>query len=69
MNPKQIDRISSSESLKELRTASKANVNFSANNQLKPGECILETENFIIEGIFTRQLDNLEKQILEIESK
>lgn len=69
MNPNQVDRISNNESLKELRSVSKANVNIAGNNQLKPGECILETESFIIEGIFTRQLDNIEKQILEIESK
>ncbi|HCL00243.1 MAG TPA: hypothetical protein DHW42_09100 [Candidatus Marinimicrobia bacterium] len=69
MNPNQIDRISGNESLKELRSASNSSVNFVGNNKLKPGECILETESFIIEGIFTRQLDNLEKQILEIESK
>jgi len=69
MNPKQIDYISKVETLKELRSASKASVGFVGDNKLKPGECILETENFIVEGVWARQLDILEKQILEIESK
>lgn len=66
MNPNQIDCLSTGETLKELRSASKASVGFVGDNKLKPGECVLETENFIAEGIWSRQLDNLEKQILEI---
>lgn len=69
MNPNQIDYISKVETLKELRSASKASIGFVGDNKLKPGECILETENFIVEGVWSRQLDNLEKQILEIELK
>lgn len=68
MNPNQVDWISKVDILKEMSSASKASVGFVGNSKLKPGECVLETENFIEEGVLSRQLDNLEKQILEIGS-
>jgi len=39
------------------------NIIFKSNTNLKPGECLLETEDYIIDGTIGGQLDRIEKQL------
>lgn len=39
-------------------------VTFKYDVKLKPGECVVESENFVIDGTITKQLEELQEQLL-----
>jgi len=69
LNSDQLEWVSKPDILKEINLPPKANIRFVENNTLNPGECLLETENCIVEGVLERELDNIERQILNMEIK
>jgi len=69
VNPKQMEWVSKPDVLKEINLPPKANIRFVENSTLNPGECLLETENCIVEGVLARELDNIERGILNMEIK
>jgi flagellar biosynthesis/type III secretory pathway protein FliH len=44
-------------------------ITFELDENLKMGECIIETEDFIVDGTILNQLDGIEKQLLESVSR
>ncbi len=69
LNPDQMEWVSKPDILKEINLPPKANIRFVDKSTLNPGECLLETENCIVEGVLARELDNIERQILNMEIK
>ena len=67
VHPSLLEWISNEENTKELNIPGTHSVNFVGNHKLKPGECLLETEDFIMEGVLSRQLSDIENQILDKE--
>ncbi|NOZ08226.1 MAG: hypothetical protein GXO91_05035 [FCB group bacterium] len=66
LNPKQISNIARVETREQKRLTGA--VSFAAKEDLKPGECVVETEDYILEGLITRQLQNIENKMLSQET-
>lgn len=66
VSPTQIDWILNSNLEEQFRLPGKIQIKFYEDRKLKPGECILESTNLLIEGKFKEQLDNIESQLLSI---
>lgn len=62
--PEQIQWIMQKDLEKEFRLPGNIKVKFYEDRSLKPGECILESTNLLVEGKFDQQLDNIESQLL-----
>jgi len=59
INPGQMESISQQEVVNILNNADGTKISFVADDRLEPGECILETEGFVIEGLISRCLDDI----------
>lgn len=64
INPNQLDWVTGTKILDSFQMPSNAEINFIKDNEIKAGECLLESEEYILEGSLSRQLENLEKQVL-----
>jgi len=62
VNPKQMEWINQLDMAKS--TSVPAKMLFRSNDKLAPGECLLETENFIVDGTIAGQLERIEKKIM-----
>ncbi|MFP4547642.1 MAG: FliH/SctL family protein [Fidelibacterota bacterium] len=60
----QIEWIMNKNLEKEFHLPGSLKVKFYEDRKLKPGECILESTNLLVEGKFAQQLDNIESQLL-----
>lgn len=69
VNPTQIDWVQGVDLFNDMNYSSKSDISFAMNDGLKPGECFMETEDYIIEGVLSRQLDNIENEILDQDIK
>jgi flagellar assembly protein FliH len=69
INPNQIDWVSQTEIFGSLNLPSNIRINFVGDSKVKAGECLLETEDYILEGILSRELDYLEDQFLGREKR
>jgi len=65
VNSAQLEWITGIEVLKQLNVPQKGNLRFIANPKLGPGECLLETEDYLIDGTIHSQLNQLEKALKE----
>lgn len=65
VNPNQMDWVTQQNVIRELHLPSQADLHFIKNESLDAGECLLETEDFILEGVLSRELGEIEHQILE----
>jgi len=65
VNTSQSEWISSVEILKMLNVPQKKNLRFIPNPTIKPGECKLETEDYLVDSTIKSQLDNLERALIE----
>ncbi len=61
VNISQLEWITGIEILKTLNALQNGNLRFIPNPTVKPGECKLETEDFLIDATIKAQLENLEK--------
>ncbi|MDP8237830.1 MAG: FliH/SctL family protein [Candidatus Hatepunaea meridiana] len=64
VNPSNLEGVSKDHFLNELNISSHTEINFVCDNELIAGECVLETEDFIMDGLLSRQLDNIKDRIL-----
>jgi flagellar assembly protein FliH len=64
VNPKFIDCVNKDHILNELNSSLKNGVNFISDERLFAGECILETEDFILDGLLSRQISNVRDKML-----
>lgn len=62
--PEQIEWIMNKDLEKEFHLPGSIKVKFYEDRNLKPGECVLESTNLLVEGKFEQQLDNIESQLL-----
>ncbi len=62
LNPKQCSSIAKIEDPEQIGL--NGPVSFVSKEDLRPGECLLETEDYIIEGLIDRQLQNIENKML-----
>jgi len=69
VNPNQMDWVTQQNVIRELHLPSQADLHFIKNENLNAGECLLETEDFILEGVLSRELLEIEHQILEDEKR
>ncbi len=65
LNPKQVSNIAKVENQVQKRLPGA--VSLVGKDDLKPGECVVETEDYILEGLITRQLQNIENKMLSQE--
>ena len=65
VNVSQLEWITGSAILKSLNAPQKGNLRFIPNPELRPGECKLETEDYLIDSTIRAQLDNMEKVLIE----
>lgn len=65
INASQMDWITGIDILKTLNLPQKTNLRFIPNPTIKPGECKLETEDYLVDSTISAQLDNLEKLLRE----
>jgi flagellar biosynthesis/type III secretory pathway protein FliH len=65
INPDQINYITREDIIAKLNFPQKGNLRFIPNPQLQPGECKLETEEYLVDGTFTTQLENIRQALLE----
>ena len=63
-NPNYLDWINKDHVQKELNITSNSGINFVSDDNLIAGECSLETEDFIIDGLLSRQMSNIKDKIL-----
>jgi len=68
VNTSQLDWITGSDILKTLHVPQKDNLRFIPNPQLKPGECKLETEDYLVDSTITTQLTALGKVLKEADA-
>jgi len=64
VNPEQIDWVLSGDIVQLMNSSVKENVRFVRDPSLSPGECVLETEDFNIDGVISAQLEHLKEQLL-----
>ena len=62
VNPKQMEWISNIKNIQSTQSARK--MLFHNNDRLLPGECLLETEDYIMDGTVSGQLERIEKKIM-----
>jgi len=65
VNPLQLEWISGADLLDTLNIHQKGNLRFTLNSELTPGECKLETEDYLIDSTIATQLEVLEKALIE----
>lgn len=65
VNSAQLEWITGSEVLNQLNIPQKGNLRFIPNPKLGPGECLLETEDYLVDGTIHSQLNQLEKALKE----
>ncbi len=65
VNPTQLDWITGTNILQSLNGTQKENIRFIPNPQLKPGECKMETEDYLVDSTIIAQLTALEKVLRE----
>jgi len=63
VSPSQIEWILKADLEKELHIPEKIKIKFFEDHNLKPGECLLESSNLLVEGKFQTQLDQIENQL------
>ncbi|MBN2280381.1 MAG: hypothetical protein JXQ65_07370 [Candidatus Marinimicrobia bacterium] len=66
VSPLQIEWIIKANIEEEFRLPGTLKIKFYEDRNLRPGECILESTNILIEGKFKEQLKNLEAQLLNL---
>ena len=64
MQPSDIKQLSTS-IMDNLSKNDNQSISFEINENLKTGECIVETEDFVLDSTLKNQLDEIEKQLLE----
>ena len=64
VNPNFLDCVNKDQILDELNISPKTGVSCISDDKLIAGECILETEDFILDGLLSRQLSNVKDKIL-----
>ena len=64
MQPSDIKQLSTS-IMDNLSKNDNRSISFEINENLKTGECIVETEDFVLDSTLKNQLDEIEKQLLE----
>ena len=64
VNPTQMNWVSMAPELESIAFPASSDVNFIPNEDLSPGECLIETDDYIVEGDLTSQLDHIEHQLL-----
>ncbi len=65
VNASQLNFITGEDVLKTLSVPQKDNLRFVPNPTIKPGECKLETEDYLVDSTIHAQLENLEKVLRE----
>ena len=65
VNSSQMDWITGNQILKQLNAVGEGNLRFFPNPSLKPGECKIETEDYLVDSTINAQLDVLETALLE----
>jgi len=68
VNPTQIDYITKEDILAKLNYPQKANLKFTPNPNLQPGECKLETEAFLVDSTIKAQLENIRLALLDTDA-
>ena len=68
VNTSQLDWITGEKILETLNVPQKENLRFIPNPQLKPGECKLETEDYLVNSTIHAQLAALEKVLKEYDA-
>ncbi len=61
VNPKHLQQIDPEQVAQNLKIPKKIQLNFMADNNLKKGELIVESEDYIIDGTFDNQLEHLKQ--------
>lgn len=69
VNPVCMDWINKDHILNELNVSQKTEVNFVSDEKLFAGECVLETEDFVLDGLLSRQISNVRDKILGSEAE
>ncbi len=64
VSPQQIEWIQNTNIHERLNIPKSTNVKLIENHSVKLGECIFETDEILVESIISKQLNNLEKQLL-----
>ena len=64
MQPSDIKQLSTS-IMDNLSKNDNRSISFEINENLKTGECVVETEDFVLDSTLKNQLDEIEKQLLE----
>ena len=64
LQPSDMKKISN-EIVDELTKKDHRAISFEINDNLKSGECIIETEDFVLDSTMKNQLDEIEKQLIE----
>ena len=64
MQPSDIKQLSTT-IMDNLSKNDNRSISFEINENLKTGECIVETEDFVLDSTLKNQLDEIEKQLLE----
>ena len=64
LQPSDMKKISN-EIVDELTKKDHRTISFEVNDNLKTGECIIETEDFVLDSTMKNQLDEIEKQLIE----
>lgn len=69
VNPDRLAWVSDENITADLNISTGGAVNFVGDDHLLPGECLLETDQFIVDNTFRHQLEMLEQQMLEESGK
>lgn len=64
VNPTQMSWVSMTPELETIVFPANSDVNFIPNENLFPGECLIETDDYIAEGDLNSQLDHIKYQLL-----
>ncbi len=64
ISPEQFEWISSPETMDKIKLSAKTNLELIKDHSLKPGECLLETEELILEGVLDKHLKKIETQLI-----
>ncbi len=64
VNPKQLNWVCTSPELESVIFPPHAEVNFVSSDRLEPGECLIELDDYFLEGDLISQLNHIEEQLL-----
>ncbi|MFQ6604293.1 MAG: FliH/SctL family protein [Fidelibacterota bacterium] len=64
VNPKQLNWVCTSTELESIIFPPHAEVNFVSSDRLAPGECLIELDDYFLEGDLGSQLNHIEEQLL-----